>query len=256
MYAEERKRHIASLIGSTGRVNVTDLAERFNVAAETIRRDLAALDQEGTVQRVHGGAVANEAEPEAAEAAKRAIAQAALDYVPRGGSTVFLDSGTTTGHLAARITARPPSKDSTFVTNSLPVALDLSAAGFPDVQLLGGTVRASTKAVVGGTALRTLALLQADVAFIGTSALTIEHGLSTSDRAEAAIKTAMSTSARKVVAVCDSTKIGREYHVSFAPVTSIDVLVTDSGAPAQFVEELREHGVEVVVAPVSADKQA
>ena len=60
MYAEERRRQIASLTAVEGRVNVTELSERFEVTAETIRRDLAVLDREGVVHRVHGGAVASQ----------------------------------------------------------------------------------------------------------------------------------------------------------------------------------------------------
>src|SRR5690625_7910557 len=59
MYAEERRRQIASMTAVEGRVNVTELSERFDVTAETIRRDLAVLDREGVVHRVHGGAVAS-----------------------------------------------------------------------------------------------------------------------------------------------------------------------------------------------------
>ena len=102
---------------------------------------------------------------------------------------------------------------------------------------------------MGGTALRTLALMRAEVAFIGTNALTIDHGLSTADAQEAAVKSAMVTNARKVVVMCDSTKIGNDYLVSFAPLSAVDVVVTDAAAPATFVHDLRDHGIEVVIAP-------
>ena len=92
MYAEERRRQIASLTAVEGRVNVTELAEKFGVTAETIRRDLAVLNDEGIVHRVHGGAVASqsflttefplEARYRAASTAKMAIARAALQFLP------------------------------------------------------------------------------------------------------------------------------------------------------------------------------
>lgn len=259
MYAEERKRQIASLTAVEGRVNVTELAERFNVTAETIRRDLSSLHDEGVVHRVHGGAVANQAfltaefpldaRSRSASGAKNAIARAALQFVPENtGAGIFLDAGTTTSGLADLLPTYPPAKTCSIVTNSLPISLELAGAGMDDVQLLGGTVRAITQAVVGGTALRTLALMRAEVAFIGTNALTIDHGLSTADAQEAAVKSAMVTNARKVVVLCDSTKIGNDYLVSFAPLSAIDVVVTDAGAPASFVDELRDNGVDVVLA--------
>ncbi|MDU3111077.1 MAG: DeoR/GlpR family DNA-binding transcription regulator, partial [Corynebacterium sp.] len=113
---------------------------------------------------------------------------------------------------------------------------------------LGGQVRVITQAVAGDTALRTLAVMRADVAFIGSNALTIDHGLSTADPQEAAVKRAMITNARKVIVMADSTKLGRDFLVSFAALEDIDVVITDSSAPEQFVNDLREQGVEVVVA--------
>lgn len=179
MYAEERRRQIASLTAVEGRVNVTELSERFEVTAETIRRDLAVLDREGVVHRVHGGAVASQSfqtaeltldtRQRSASGAKAAIARAALDFLPQGGGSIFLDAGTTINAFAELIGQQYPQAQFNIVSNSLPIALSLAGNGVPDVQLLGGTVRAITQAVVGDTALRTIALMRADVAFIGTN---------------------------------------------------------------------------------------
>lgn len=258
MYAEERRRQIASLTAVEGRVNVTELSERFDVTAETIRRDLAVLDRDGVVHRVHGGAVATQsfqtaelsldARSRSAQPAKSAIARRALEFLPEPGGAVFLDSGTTINALAGLISDRAADAQWSIVTNSLPSALDLAAKNAPDVQLLGGSVRAITQAVVGDTALRTLALMRADVAFIGTNALTLDHGLSTADSQEAAVKSAMVTNAHKVVVLCDATKLGNDYLVSFASTDDIDVLITDDSAPESFLEALKAREVEVVIA--------
>lgn len=257
MYAEERRRQIAALTAVEGRVSVAELAEKFGVTAETIRRDLAGLDAEGMVHRVHGGAVASQAyltaeQPmdnrlRSAVGTKHAIARAALEYLPEEGAGIFLDSGSTINALAQMIAEIPGANSLTIVTNSLPTALDLSTAGLSDVQLLGGMVRSIAQAVVGDTALRTLALMRADVAFVGTNALTVEHGLSTADAQEAAVKSAMVTNARKVVVLCDSTKLGNDYMVSFAPLSSVDVVITDTAAPDILVAELDDAGIEVVL---------
>ncbi|RSZ61706.1 DeoR/GlpR transcriptional regulator [Corynebacterium hylobatis] len=258
MYAEERRRQIASLTAVEGRVNVTELANRFDVTAETIRRDLAVLDREGVVHRVHGGAVASQsfqttefsldARFRSAPTAKSAIARAALRFLPEPHRGLFLDSGSTIGTLADLIAEQPNAGQWSIVTNSLPISLNLANKGLREVQLLGGSVRAITQAVVGDTALRTLALMRADVAFIGTNALTLDHGLSTADAQEAAIKSAMVTNAHKVVVLCDSTKLGTDYLVSFASINDIDVLITDSSAPESYLANLREREVEVIIA--------
>ena len=109
-------------------------------------------------------------------------------------------------------------------------------------------MRAITQAVVGSTALRTLALMRADVAFVGTNALTIDHGLSTADAKEAAIKSTFITNSNKVVVLCDSSKLGNDYLVSFGSISDIDVVVTDADAPAHYLNQLRERDVTVVVA--------
>ncbi len=258
MYAEERRRQIAALTAVEGRVNVTELSERFDVTAETIRRDLAVLDRDGVVHRVHGGAVASQsfqtaeftldARSRSASTAKSAIARAALDYLPQPGGSIFLDAGTTINALADLISVQPNAHSWSIVSNSLPIALSLASNGLSEVQLLGGTVRAITQAVVGDTALRTMALMRADVAFIGTNALTLDHGLSTADSQEAAMKSAFVTHAHKVVVLCDSTKLGNDYLVSFASIADLDVVITDAGAPQSFIDQLRDREIEVVVA--------
>ena len=140
MYSEERRRQIASLTAVEGRVNVTELAARFDVTAETIRRDLAVLDREGVVHRVHGGAVANQtfqtteysvdARLRSASGAKSSIAHAALQFLPEApGGGIFLDAGTTTAAFAELITMQPAAKHWSIVTNSLSIALTLANSG-------------------------------------------------------------------------------------------------------------------------------
>lgn len=87
-----------------------------------------------------------------------------------------------------------------------------------------------------------------DVAFIGTNALTIEHGLSTPDSDEAAVKRAMVRCADRVVVVADSSKIGRRHLLSFAPLDAVDVLVTDTDLDDTDRDRLTDHGIEVVTA--------
>jgi DeoR family fructose operon transcriptional repressor len=255
VYPEERQQAIATQVISNGRASVAELAEAFEVTTETVRRDLAVLDRAGVLRRVHGGAVPARAlhlvepsvdEREATRAEhKQAIARAAADFFPQSGSTVLLDAGTTTARLAALF---PPDRDLLVVTNSVPIAARLAGLGSVSLQLLGGRVRGLTQACVGDQTIAALEALRVDIAFIGTNGLTIRHGASTPDPDEAAVKRAMVGSANFVVLVADSSKIGREEFVSFAPIDSLDVLVTDSQISARDRAELTRHGLEVVVA--------
>lgn len=253
MYAEERRQATADLARRDGRVEVTALADRFDVTTETVRRDLTDLERRGVLRRVHGGAIPIErfrSEPAVSEKAQRLaeekarIATAALAYVPAGG-TILLDAGTTTGALASVL---PTDRRLTVVTNDLPIALTLSTR--PNVELLvvGGRVRSTTLSNVDDWALQTLGTLSVDVAFVATNGVSVERGLSTPDLTEAAVKRAIVAAGRFVVLVADHTKVSDEHFVRFADLADIDVLVTDSGLSQDEASRFERTGLEVVLA--------
>ena len=255
MYPEERQQAIAATVMSQGRASVADLAQAYDVTTETVRRDLAVLDRAGLLRRVHGGAVPVRAlhlvepsvdERESTRAGhKHAIASAAADFIPQSGATVLFDAGTTTARVAALL---PPDRELLIVTNSVPIAARLASLTSVSLQLLGGQVRGLTQATVGERAVGMLESLRVDIAFIGTNGISVRHGLSTPDPGEAAVKRAMVACANFVVVVADSSKIGREEFVSFAPIDRVDVLVTDSEITPADHADLTDHGVDVVVA--------
>ena len=255
MYPEERQQAIAATVMSQGRASVADLAQAYDVTTETVRRDLAVLDRAGLLRRVHGGAVPVRAlhlvepsvdERESTRAGhKHAIASAAAEFIPQSGATVLFDAGTTTARVAALL---PPDRELLIVTNSVPIAARLASLTSVSLQLLGGQVRGLTQATVGERAVGMLESLRVDIAFIGTNGISVRHGLSTPDPGEAAVKRAMVACANFVVVVADSSKIGREEFVSFAPIDRVDVLVTDSEITPEDRAVFTEHGVDVVVA--------
>jgi DeoR family fructose operon transcriptional repressor len=174
---------------------------------------------------------------------KARIGSAALAFVPDHG-TVLLDAGTTTLALARVF----PDRELTAFTNSMPVGLELTLRRNVQLYLIGGRVRGRTLADVDDWALRELADLRVDVAFIGTNGLTVARGLSTPDPAEAAVKREMCRAAQQVVVLADHTKFGEEDAVRFASIESVDALVTDRGLASSDRRALEEAGVEVVVA--------
>ncbi|OFJ50694.1 DeoR/GlpR family DNA-binding transcription regulator [Mycolicibacterium grossiae] len=253
MYAEERQEAIAAQVLREGRASVTELALAYAVTTETVRRDLAALDRAGVVRRVHGGAVPVRAlhlveqgvhEREHTRAHhKDAIAAAAGEFFPLSGATVLLDAGTTTARIAAHL---PTDRDLVVVTNSVPVAARLAPLPSVSLHLLGGRVRGVTQAAVGEQALRTLDGIRVDIAFIGTNAISTRHGLSTPDGDEAAVKRAMVKCANYVVVAADSSKVGREEFASFASISDVDTLITDTEIADDDRKALEDGGVEVV----------
>lgn len=253
MYAEERQQLIVDRARKAGRVDVGALAEQFDVTAETIRRDLTALERQGLLRRVHGGAIPIERlgfEPALAtrdatsSTEKDRIAKAALAELPTEGA-ILLDAGTTTARLAE---ALPADRELTVVTNALPIAITLATRPHITVHLLGGRVRGRTMATVDAWAARLLADTFVDVAFMGANGISVERGLTTPDVAEAEVKRAMIASARRTVVLADHTKVGVDHFARFGAISDVDVLVTDSGIDGELALDLDSAGVRVVQA--------
>ncbi|WP_269469937.1 DeoR/GlpR family DNA-binding transcription regulator [Streptomyces humicola] len=253
MYAPERQQEILRRARDRGRVDVPSLAEEFDVTAETVRRDLKALDRAGLIRRVHGGAIPAgrlDFEPDletrdtVAAAEKDRIARAALSELPTEGS-VIIDAGTTSARLAA---ALPLDTRLTVVTHALPIAARL--AEYPDLtlHLVGGRLRHRTRAAVDAWALRAYGEISADVLFLAANGFSPEHGLTTPDLAEAAVKRAMISAARRVVLLADSAKYGQQHFARFGELSGVDLLITDGGLAPECVRAIEAHGTEVVCA--------
>lgn len=255
MYAEERQQAIADLVARRGSLSVNALAVEYAVTTETVRRDLSVLERAGILRRVHGGAVPaaslTSLEPKVGERdlahadEKDRIARRAVDLLPGSGGSILLDAGTTTARLAMML---PRDLRLTVITNAVPIATRLAGSPSVALHLLPGQVRPTTHAAVGEDTVEALGRLRVDVAFLGTNGLSVGHGLTTPDYAEAAAKRAIVASAHRVVVLVDSSKIGREHTVRFAGIADIDVVVTDNGITARDRDELERLGVEVVVA--------
>ncbi|GAB3197295.1 DeoR/GlpR family DNA-binding transcription regulator [Nocardioides hungaricus] len=246
---------MAQLVTEQGRLSVADIAERFDVTTETVRRDLSALERIGLVRRVHGGAVpagslavieSGLGERDLANTAeKERIATVALDQLPPAGGTVLLDAGSTTGRFARLL---PRDHRLTVVTHAVPIAARLAGQPQIDLHLLPGRVRTTTQAAVGADTITALERLRVDVAFLGTNGITVEHGLSTPDHDEAAAKRAMAGAARLVVCLADSSKAGVEAAIRFATLEQLDVLVTDDQISGADRDAFAAAGPEVVTA--------
>jgi DeoR family fructose operon transcriptional repressor len=246
----DRQHAIYMLALRQGSVDVADLAQRYNVTTETIRRDLSDLQSKQLLRRVHGGAIpveriTHEPNLEARDMVnaeeKFRIAQVAAREVPERGS-VIIDSGTTGQRLAEVF---PVERDVHVVTNSLITALTLSRRGIRDLTVLGGAVRTERRAMVDDMTRAELQHMAIDVLFMSCDGLSFQHGLTTPYREEHMIKRAMIERARKVVALVDSSKFGNVQMFSFAAFDEIDVLVTDTGVDPDAVEILRSHDITV-----------
>ncbi|WP_326597310.1 DeoR/GlpR family DNA-binding transcription regulator [Streptomyces sp. NBC_01803] len=250
MYAPERQQTILRLARERGRVEVLALADEFAVTAETVRRDLKALARAGVLRRVHGGGIPVgrlDFEPDLSEregtavAQKERIARAALTQLPEEGS-VILDAGTTTAALAA---ALPLDARLTVLTHALPLAARLVDRPGIELHVIGGRVRHRTRAAVDAWALRTYGEITADVVFLATNGFGPGSGLTTPDLAEAAVKRALISAARRVVLLADSRKFEQEHFARFGSLSQVDLLITDDGLTAADARAVEAAGTEV-----------
>lgn len=251
MYGPERQRVILDRARAEGRVQVQSLAEHFDVTSETIRRDLTSLERQGLLRRVHGGAIPVERlgfEPglAARDAAhtdqKLRIAKAAVAELPNDGA-ILVDAGTTTARFAELL---PADRELTVITNSLPIAMSLSARPSITLLLLGGRVRGRTLATVDAWSTSALADTFVDVAFMGTNGISAARGLTTPDQTEAATKAAMIAAARRTVVLADHTKVGVDHLARFGSLDQVDTLITDDGIDDELAVELELAGPDVV----------
>lgn len=253
LFQSERQQEITTLAIERRRVEVADLAQRFNVTTETIRRDLSELQARRLVRRVHGGAIPWETggfEPLLSKRddqhgdEKRRIAVAAANELPDTGS-VIIDSGSTAGRFVESV---PADTTLRFVTNSLLIAQSLSERTDADVIVIGGKVRKNTFAMVDTQAVQAIEPLHVDTVFLSADAASATAGLTTPYREEAAWKRAIIRSARRVVMLLDHSKFDREQFIRFADWSDVDVLVTNSETDSEQLARIEASGTTVVVA--------
>ena len=255
--ARERRERIADLVEIDQRVSVADLTDRFGVTDASIRRDLTILEGAGRLRRVHGGAVGRGSQSTSSVYAtklrvrreqKARIASAAARLV-RPGEVVLFDSGTTVAQVAAQM---PPALRAasaiTAVTHSLPVIEEIGSWDGPHLVCLGGLYLPDYRAFVGPQTVASLRELTADVIFLGCDGLTIENGLTTPHVLVAEVGAAATSRARRVIAVADSSKLGRQGFTPIAQLSDVDLLITDVEADPVLVAEIRALGVEVLLA--------
>ncbi|WP_329500214.1 DeoR/GlpR family DNA-binding transcription regulator [Kitasatospora herbaricolor] len=259
LLAFQRRALINELVHREGGVRVTELVERLGVSDMTVRRDLDALARTGSVEKVHGGALAPltgraldepgfEAKSNREPAAKAAIADAAALLV-EPGSVVGVSAGTTAFAVATRLLDRT---DLLVVTNSLPVAASLRATDrepgkdAPAVLVTGGAPTRSA-ALVGPLANQAIASLHVDLLILGTHGFSERAGLSTPNLAEAQTNRALMSCARRVAVVADHSKWGVVGLNGFGDLKAIHHFVTDDRLDAHAQSVLAENVGELIV---------
>jgi DeoR family glycerol-3-phosphate regulon repressor len=252
MTIPQRQSEILNLARMLGRVTVDDLSRRFEVSAQTIRKDLNELCERRSLTRVHGGAIiasgienlAYEARRFVAADEKRAIGVAAAELIPNGCS-LFINIGTTTEEVANALRSH---EDLLVITNNLNVAMALYRHPRIEVVVAGGSVRRTDGAVIGSSANDLIQQFKVDYAIVGASAIDEEGALLDFDYREVQAAQAIIANARNVILVADSTKFRRTAPVRIGHISQTQTFVTDGSLPDGLRQICQNRGITVIEA--------
>ncbi|MEG5548521.1 DeoR/GlpR family DNA-binding transcription regulator [Enterobacter wuhouensis] len=228
MHKTARQKYVLEMLSERGQASITELAERLNVSADTIRRDLTDLENQGLAQKNHGGAIAldlsamsrhsrNTLLPEAKQRLGKRVARS----VPPG-STLFLDAGSTVLAVASFLEG-----PLTVITTSLDIAQLFSDRTDIDLILLGGKWDQKQRLFAGSATLSLLSRYRADIAILGACAIHAELGLSASQEADAEVKRAMLAASHQHWIVADRLKLNRCEPWLVCGLADIDQLFLD-----------------------------
>ncbi|TDT33890.1 DeoR/GlpR family DNA-binding transcription regulator [Naumannella halotolerans] len=251
-----RKARIASLVSSVGEATIPELAARFSVSVDTIRRDLDQLHAEGVVHRTRGGAIRSPdtPKPELSIDARRSahieekalIGEVAASLV-HDGMSVMLNAGTTCLAVARCLGDR---RDLIIATNNLLLPAELEHRAIRNVYLFGGEVRLSAQATIGpvrfdSSSAHGESSVLCDIAFITVGAASVDGGFSTGSLSEATMMREMIEHAQQVVLLVDGSKLGKRLFAQVCEFARPDYLVTDREPPADFLRAAHDQGVTV-----------
>lgn len=249
MFKEERQKYIFHQVNLHNKVLSKDLCEEMNVSEDTIRRDLNEMAESGKLIRVYGGALSvgfNQGMSGSrniyARKAKIKIAKKALSLI-KDGMFVLTTGGTT---IMEMINLLPDDLNATFVTGSIPVASRLMNHPSVEVVLVGDRISKSSKLTVGMEAIKKLEQLNADISFIGTNALDLNHGLTDNDWDVVQIKKAIISSARKVVCLTISEKIPSFQPINICQIQELDYLITELNPDDELMRPFVQTGIKVL----------
>lgn len=247
-----RQQQILVLARQLGSVLVEDLATRFEVTPQTIRKDLNELCDGRLLARTHGGAmlssgvenVGYEARRQLAAGEKAVIGQRAASLIPNNCS-LFINIGTTTEEVARALVHH---EGLLVITNNIHVASILMPCAKIDVIVAGGMLRKSDGGIVGESAVDFIAQFKVDHAVIGASAIDDDGAMLDFDYREVRVAQAILNNARNVLLVSDSMKFTRSAPVRIGHLSQVDIFVTDRPPPEPIVDLCRHSGVQIEIA--------
>ncbi|MBK8159214.1 MAG: DeoR/GlpR transcriptional regulator [Rhodospirillaceae bacterium] len=247
----QRQERIVEALRSNTALRIGELAEALGVSGETIRRDLAELDQSGSVSRTYGGAVARTITSEPVWSVRHTEYRSERTQIAKGafslvtpGDIIFLETGSTMMHFAELLAAE--AERLTVITSGLAVALAVAQNPKITVHVCPGLLDLHEASVTGAETEHFLQRYNANLAFVGSTGITGE-GLYESHPGIGAIKRTMLSRAKRRVALLDHSKFGQASLMVACPLNEVDVLVSDRRPDGELAQALERAGVEILV---------
>lgn len=248
--AEIRRGRIIALTEEMEFIRPSEIALQLGVSAETVRRDLLALESSGALRRVHGGAMMGSGEPSRldraslATAQKNQIARIVAELV-EPGETLFMDVGTSIEEAARGL---PAAFNGTVVTNSLAVGGILNDRESIELYMIGGRVRVGEMTTFGPDTIAQLSQFNASTCFIGSGGIHLDSGMTDYTMEDVAVKQLMIERSARTYVLATGEKFGVQAKRFVCDLREIAGVITDADAPPAMVAELREAGI-VVLTP-------
>ena len=251
---EARLHVILDMVKSQDRVSIQEMVNRLGVSAVTLRKDLETLEERGDIIRTFGGAVlthnndldlAFQVRARLHDREKRLIGMAAAQLI-QPGESVIIDAGSTALEVVRHLKGISSLH---VITPALNIALE--AGALPQVTVIvpgTGILDQISMSLEGADVEEAFGKLHADKYFMGLRSVDLEHGLMDTNMRRISLKRSMMRAARQTIALADSSKLGQGSLVQIAPLNTISTLVTDDGITPEFLAQLTERGVRVVVA--------
>lgn len=253
MLAEERREKILKELEISKVLKVLDLAEKYQVGVETIRRDFDALEKQGNLKKIYGGATLPEKKEikeldfntrmttEVSE--KVEIAKKAVTFIEEH-DTIFLNDSSTNIYLAKEIAKNI--KDLTVITNSLTIASELSDIKNFNVIVAGGFLDIEEKAFFGAISENIISQFIVNKAILGVSNISLKDGLTDFPLKEVEIQKAMIKYSKELIILANSQKFETTALIKVGDLKNIKAIITDSKLSKDILEKYKKNGIEII----------
>jgi DeoR/GlpR family transcriptional regulator of sugar metabolism len=253
VFGVQRRTKMLSILNENKSILVNEIAQKFQVTEETIRRDLKLLEKQGNLIRTHGGAVLPDDIKEEVSIkvregintdGKNSIAKMAAKLV-NDGDIIILDASTSALYMTKYLKKKV---GLTVITNSARIAIEFADADNVKVISTGGKLRNKSLSYVGRVAENVLNGYYANKMFFSCKGFSPKKGLMDSSEEEAEIRKAMIDRSEKVILLCDNKKFNKMGYVNTANVSDLNTIISDIELPKEWISDLKDNEVEILTA--------